>query len=267
MPNGTLRSFLRDCDARLSITDRFHLLSGIASGLHYLHLCSIIHGDLSSCNVLLDANYNACLTDFGLDSLAEYLPHGSQYLRGSLSRLPKIRWAAPEKILQELENVSFEPRIQSDIYSFGCIMLKVLSGKDPWSEIKTDMAIIFKVNEGKSPQRPSSRAIDDEYWTVIQNCWSHIDQRPSAQQIVETINIIIASLPSSPSPSNHIVHSAHSTPGDRSLGDGSMDVLASTVARTASTVPEANVDEQGSTEPVDLGHAPALYPMRTDGSS
>ncbi|KAH7882654.1 kinase-like domain-containing protein, partial [Phlebopus sp. FC_14] len=163
MPHGTLQSFLTDHDDQLSIADRFHLLRDIAAGIKYLHDLSVIHGDLTSRNVLIDEHYHARLMDFGYSSAIGV--DALAYLQWSTRRPGAIRWAAPEQVQLMLQSW------KSDIYSFGCLMLQVLSGKEPWSEIENIIHIVILLANGDNPRRPASRAIADEHWEFIQKCW------------------------------------------------------------------------------------------------
>ncbi|KIJ59722.1 hypothetical protein HYDPIDRAFT_32938 [Hydnomerulius pinastri MD-312] len=125
MPGGTLQSHLRIHDEELSLLDRLLLLGDIAAGLKYLHVYSVIHGDLTCNNVLIDERSRARLVDFGFATVIGDLPEGLTYLRRSTHRPGAIRWAAPERFLLEDDEV-FRPGEGSDIYSFGNIMLQVV---------------------------------------------------------------------------------------------------------------------------------------------
>ncbi|CAL9047112.1 unnamed protein product, partial [Musa banksii] len=77
MPNGSLDTFLYDHDKsqQLSWNHRFKILKDIAFGLLYLHEeweQVVVHRDIKSNNVLLDADMNARLGDFGLARLHEH---------------------------------------------------------------------------------------------------------------------------------------------------------------------------------------------------
>ena len=68
MPRGSLNGLLFRDGACLSWHDRYYIMVGVARGLAYLHHdCSppMIHRDVSINNVLLDAEYETRLSDFG----------------------------------------------------------------------------------------------------------------------------------------------------------------------------------------------------------
>ncbi|KAH7890560.1 kinase-like domain-containing protein, partial [Phlebopus sp. FC_14] len=167
MCNGTLQSFLEVRGSSLTITDRFHLASFLHSVLAALHAFPMIHGDLTSNNILIDEHSRARLVDFGFASVIGDLPDGLEYLQRSTQRPGTTRWAAPERFKVD----DFRPTTKSDIYSLGCIMLQVLTGRVPWSEIKDSMMVALQLLRGENPARPPSPVIEDEHWTLIEQCW------------------------------------------------------------------------------------------------
>ncbi|KAF8556861.1 kinase-like protein [Imleria badia] len=208
MPNESLYRFLAKHDDNLGLGHRLRFLLDIANGLHYLHTFSIVHGDLNSNNVLLDADYTARLTDFGYASLVGNIPEALMYLQRSTARPGALRWVAPEQIKSE---DPFNRTPKSDIYSFGCVALQassfdanvkstlifsqVLSGKQPWSEVGGDLAVIVELLKGHKPGRPTSRAINDAHWIFIQDCWSPIEERPTAELMIVAIQRFLGYCP------------------------------------------------------------------------
>ncbi|CAN1846724.1 L-type lectin-domain containing receptor kinase IV.2 [Linum perenne] len=124
MPSGSLDKYLFEpATTTLNWPQRFKILRGVASGLLYLHEeweQIVLHRDIKASNVLLDADMNGRLGDFGLARLYD---HGTNpqtthvvgtvgYLAPELSRLGKATTA-------------------TDVYAFGVFMLEVACGKRP----------------------------------------------------------------------------------------------------------------------------------------
>ena len=161
--------------------------------------------------MLLDADYTARLTDFGYASLVGNIPEAYSYLQRSTARPGALRWIAPEQV--DPEETS-KRTTKSDIYSFGCIalqgrtldtmtgsvlmLLQVLSGKQPWSEVREDSAVVLRLAKGHKPGRPESRAMHDSYWDLIQDCWSPIERRPLAEAIISVIQGFLSDVPQLP---------------------------------------------------------------------
>ncbi|KAI3742984.1 hypothetical protein L1987_60685 [Smallanthus sonchifolius] len=117
--NGTLHEALHldeDIHAKLSWKARVNMALQAAKALEYLHeVCQplVVHGNFKSANILLDEELNVRVSDCGL---APLLP--LSYIR----QLQDSGYGAPE-----LESGSYT--YQSDVYSFGIVMLELLTGR------------------------------------------------------------------------------------------------------------------------------------------
>ncbi|KAI3929790.1 hypothetical protein MKX01_025958 [Papaver californicum] len=123
MHNGSLETQLHGPSHGSALT--WHLRMKIAldtaRGLEYLHEnCNppVIHRDLKSSNILLDSNFNAKLSDFGL-AVASGLQKSNIKLSGTLG------YVAPEYILDG------KLTEKSDVYAFGVVLLELLMGRRP----------------------------------------------------------------------------------------------------------------------------------------
>ncbi|KAF9228878.1 kinase-like protein [Gyrodon lividus] len=188
MANGTLTSYLEHNGEQLSLHDRLELLRDAAAGLGYLHSCSVVHGDLTGSNILVAASGRAQLSDFGLSSIVVEF-QGTSYLSSSVNGT--TRWAAPEIFtMQDDESSVWVPTEQSDIYSFGSIILQVLSGEVPYADLKRDVQVLLALSQGVKPSRPQTPWLNDRFWDFIQRCWlteEHGAKRPSAEEALSFI--------------------------------------------------------------------------------
>ncbi|KAG1723354.1 kinase-like domain-containing protein [Suillus paluster] len=196
--NNTLTSFLKNNDT-LTPRDRLLLLRGVAAGLDYLHTFrftvngqtyfnTVVHGDLSGNNVLIGSDNTAYLADFGMSGALTKSP-GMTYLMRMSDHPGAVRWAARE--LLTVDESASAVTTQSDIYSFGCIMLQVLTGDIPWRHLKNDFAIWSKVSIGEIHPRP--HCVIDRYWNFMARCWSETPtDRPSAKEILQFIDSELA---------------------------------------------------------------------------
>ncbi|CAM6106243.1 unnamed protein product [Calypogeia fissa] len=126
MPKGSLADLLHTVSSNKpapSWARRHKIMLGAARGLAYLHTglnTPIIHGNLKSKNILVDDNYVAHLSDYGLEKLMI-----AAATNDVLSAASAQGYKAPE--LTKLKKAN----TKTDIYSFGIVMLEVLTGKKP----------------------------------------------------------------------------------------------------------------------------------------
>ncbi|KAF9233707.1 kinase-like domain-containing protein, partial [Melanogaster broomeanus] len=130
-------------------------------------------------NVLVDGDGRALLSDFGLCSILGGLHGGSSFVR-STCHPGTIRCAAPELLLNP---DTVQPSTASDVFSFGCIMIQILSGQDPWGNLRDSM-IVVEFYKGRNPPRPDHLPICDRDWAFIRRCFSGADARPPMDEVV-----------------------------------------------------------------------------------
>ncbi|KAF8765344.1 hypothetical protein HU200_008722 [Digitaria exilis] len=154
--NGNLATALRGRSGQpsLSWSLRLRIAKGAARGLAHLHECSprrFVHGEVKPSNILLDADYNALVADFGLARLLNiagctdvYSVAGSGGIMGGA--LPYARpatladrssgaaYRAPEAravAVAGCARSSSPPSQKADVYSFGVVLLELLTGRAP----------------------------------------------------------------------------------------------------------------------------------------
>lgn len=127
---GNLAELIRDGNGEAHRWPIIYRISvGIAKALTYLHMGfekPIIHGNLKSKNILLDRHYQPYLSDFGLHLLLNPTT-GQEILEASAAE----GYKAPEVIKMK------DAGEESDIFSFGVILLELLTGKEPIDEKPT----------------------------------------------------------------------------------------------------------------------------------
>lgn len=123
MENGSLWDLLHGPakKKKLDWDTRLHIALGAAQGLTYLHHdCSprIIHRDVKSSNILLDKDFEAHLTDFGIAKrLCTSKSHTSTYVMGTIGYIDP-EYARTSRLTEK-----------SDVYSYGIVLLELLTGR------------------------------------------------------------------------------------------------------------------------------------------
>jgi serine/threonine protein kinase len=125
VPNGSLDSlvFKPKNNRVLPWDKRFNILKGVAWGLLYLHEeweQVVIHRDVKASNVLIDAEMNARLGDFGLARLYDH-----EKVSHTTNVVGTIGYIAPE--LARTGKVS----TSSDVFAYGMLLLEVAAGRRP----------------------------------------------------------------------------------------------------------------------------------------
>ena len=128
-----------------------HLLGRVAKALDYAHSQGVIHRDVKPGNVLLAANGQPILTDFGLATLRRTRATLITTIGQNVLGTPE--YTAPE---QALDAQAAGP--QSDVYSLGCILYEMVTGRLPF-EAESALSIAL-MHIGEEPTPPSQHAPD-----------------------------------------------------------------------------------------------------------
>ncbi|KAI3457035.1 hypothetical protein Pfo_013698 [Paulownia fortunei] len=124
MPNKSLDLVLFDQTNRMSLDwpKRLHIVNGIARGLMYLHQDSrlrIIHRDLKASNILLDSEMNPKISDFGI----------AKRFRGNETEDMTRQVVGTYGYMSPEYAVHGRFSVKSDVFSFGVLVLEIVSGK------------------------------------------------------------------------------------------------------------------------------------------
>ncbi|XP_027092103.1 mitogen-activated protein kinase kinase kinase 5-like isoform X1 [Coffea arabica] len=168
---GSINKYVRDhCGAMTESIVR-NFTRHIVSGLAYLHSKKTIHRDIKGANLLVDANGVVKLADFGL---AKHLTGHATDL--SLKGSP--HWMAPEVLQAAMrKDTNSELAYGVDIWSLGCTVIEMLTGKPPWSEFNGVQAMFNVLH--RSPHIPET--LSPEGKDFLQRCFQRRpEDRPSA---------------------------------------------------------------------------------------
>mmetsp|Transcript_1362 Transcript_1362/g.3824 ORF Transcript_1362/g.3824 Transcript_1362/m.3824 type:complete len:369 (-) Transcript_1362:120-1226(-) len=128
MPSGSIKAVLTKFGAYGSGLVRKYTRE-ILEGLEFLHAEKIVHRDIKGANILIDAEGNAKLADFGacktLGELHNTFTGGLKSIHGS------VYWMAPEVM-------KYKAGRRSDIWSLGCTVIEMMTADAPWHNLRSE---------------------------------------------------------------------------------------------------------------------------------
>lgn len=132
LEGGSLRGYLKE-QGPLSLDQCAFLFAQVASAMDRAHSRGIIHRDIKPENVLMDADGNTYLSDFGIARILE----SKQSLTATGSVLGTPHYIAPEQAKGE------EIDLRADVYSLGVMLYEMAVGQRPFNA-DTSFGLIFQ---------------------------------------------------------------------------------------------------------------------------
>ncbi|CAL8997312.1 unnamed protein product [Prunus brigantina] len=188
LERGSLASMLsKDEEAKeLGWSKRVNIVKGVAHALFYMHhdcVPPIVHRDISSKNILLDSEYEACVSDFGT---AKFLnPDSTNWTTAAGT----FGYMAPVELAYTME-----VNENCDVYSFGVVILEIIMGKHP-GDLFSSFSLV-----SSSASSSSSSVLPTHQIPIV----DVLDQRISppthqvASEVVSLLKIAFSCLNSSP---------------------------------------------------------------------
>jgi hypothetical protein len=165
-PGGSLAQRL--ARQPMPIEESVRLLVKIARGVFFAHQHGVLHRDLKPANILLDAEGEPHVADFGL---AKELDSDSDHTRNG-TVLGSPNYMSPEQVAGKVESLT----VATDIYGLGAILYELLTRRAPFLA-STPLETMRLVVEQDAP-RPSTvtRSTDRDLETICLKC---LDKEPS----------------------------------------------------------------------------------------
>jgi TolB-like protein/Tfp pilus assembly protein PilF len=146
----------------LSIRQAVELIAKVARTVHYAHEHGILHRDIKPGNILLDANGEPQLTDFGLARLVE----SESTVTRTLEVLGTPSYMAPEQAAGKNAKLTSA----TDVYGLGAVLYQLLTGHPPFAGGTTYETIKLLLESEPRPPRLWNPKIDRDVSTICLKC-------------------------------------------------------------------------------------------------
>ena len=132
----------------------------VAKAMVYLHP-NIVHRDLKSQNVLLDADGGAKVCDFGIAKFKD-----RTFVSTVNGQAGTPAYMAPELF----DGMNATEKV--DVYSFAILLWECITGKVPWGHVPSPMQIIYYVGVlNQRPALPADDSFPEDLRQLIEDCW------------------------------------------------------------------------------------------------
>ncbi|PSN59724.1 Ssk2-type MAP kinase [Corynespora cassiicola Philippines] len=176
-------------------------------GLAYLHDAGVVHRDIKPENILLDHNGVIKFVDFGAAkviarqgrTLAAEHAATRQGRQRSMTGTPM--YMSPEVI----RGTNLGRHGAVDIWSLGCVILEMATGRRPWASLDNEWAIMYNIAQGNPPQLPTKDQLSEQGIDFLNKCFERDpSKRVSAVELLQhdwimTLRAQLALEPQTPS--------------------------------------------------------------------
>lgn len=178
LPGGTLKKFLiRNKRKKLAFKVVIQIALDLARGLSYLHSKTIVHRDVKTENMLLDANRTLKIADFGVARVEAQNPRDMTGETGTLG------YMAPEVLDGKPYNR------KCDVYSFGICLWEIYCCDMPYPDLSFTDVSSAVVRQNLRPDIP--RCCPSSLASIMRKCWdANPDKRPVMDEVVKLLEAV-----------------------------------------------------------------------------
>ncbi|MBA0797596.1 hypothetical protein Gohar_008277 [Gossypium harknessii] len=178
LPGGTLKQYLiRNRRKKLALKVVIQLALDLSRGLSYLHARKIVHRDVKTENLLLDAHRNVKIADFGVARVEAWNPSDMTGETGTLG------YMAPEVLNGKPYNR------KCDVYSFGICLWEIYCCDMPFPDLSFVQVSSAVVQENLRPAIP--RCCPSSLANIMRKCWdANPKNRPEMEDVVKMLEAV-----------------------------------------------------------------------------
>ncbi len=183
MNGGSLETKLNSAGGPLPIQDVVKWIHDIAEGLENACRHGIIHHDIKPGNIMLDADGNAKIGDFGI---AQSILASPETVAAAKETWVSPLYVSPEKVATGEENS------QGDIYSLGATFYHLLTGKPPFQSENLEELIWSRTKQNPPPPNQLRPEIPLALTSLIMRMMHRYpDMRPHYQEVISSLNAFL----------------------------------------------------------------------------
>lgn len=168
----------------LSLDEAGYLLDQLAAALDFAHIHGVIHRDVKPANVLLDADRNVVLSDFGIAYVA------------AASQMPDLEGivGTPSYIAPELISMNAQPGPPADIYGLGVLLFEALTGRLPFNHDSAEQMMWAHVNEPAPPATEARGDLPPAVDSILHKALakSPTERYQTAAELAEDLAVVLA---------------------------------------------------------------------------
>jgi len=158
---------LKDAYPNLTDKQKLSIVLQLSEALETIHAKKLIHRDIKPSNIMINENLEIKLIDFGVSKIATKT---CTFTKGAIGTM---RYMAPEFLDLDVETESDKPCLISskvDIWSTGCLISEIFSGKLPWANAAGNDQVILKKLLEKKPFAIPSEITNEHVKEIILKC-------------------------------------------------------------------------------------------------
>ncbi|RUP49927.1 kinase-like domain-containing protein [Jimgerdemannia flammicorona] len=189
--NGTLRNYLQK-NPQIILKQRVSIANEVALGLNFIHYRGVVHRDLNTGNVLVDAQGHCVIADFGIAKAIDEATSTFSVVGSNTGHDPQ-RLLSPFRVqdirLKQLRihfRYSLKHTIPGDIYSFGVVCWEIFKGRKPFENRPHGMDLALEIIDGLREEPVPG--LPQRYIDLYTTCWdNNLKNRPAMEVILNRL--------------------------------------------------------------------------------
>jgi serine/threonine protein kinase len=180
---------------KLPLRDRLHLFLKVCHAVHYAHQRGVIHRDLKPPNILVDADGNPKILDFGLARIADADTARTTAVTEAGKIMGTLAYMSPEQV----RGTPDETDVRSDVYALGVVLYELLTDRPPHDLSRVRRLEAEQIICEQMPRRPGiiNRNLPTDLDTIALKALEKEPSRryPSALTLAEDVERYLANQP------------------------------------------------------------------------